>query len=118
MRDLGQGNFQIFSAVPNRPLESYNEMGVLGKKTSPSSDNTWFLDTSVFDKMKISVSKYKGKFLGYESNVVKIKNNYPIDKIDSWKIKKVENSDHMKTTCFFMAHGQNKILDMKEKHHK
>jgi hypothetical protein len=24
----------------------------------------------------------------------------------------------MKTTCFFIAEGQNKIIDMEEKHHK
>ena len=67
-------------------------MGILGKKSSSNDNNTWFLDTSVFDKMKISLSKFRGKFLGYESGMVRIKTDYPVDKVESWKIVKVENS--------------------------
>jgi hypothetical protein len=78
--------------VPNKPLEAGETFATLAKRGGNPNSQMWFFDTSIFNKMRICLSKAKGRYLSYEEGKVRIKSNCPIEEVDSWTIKKVDNS--------------------------
>lgn len=87
IREMGAGSIMIFSAVPNLPLTMEND-NIFATHKLTSGNQTWFIDNTVYNSLKIMLSKLKGKYLGYENYRVKMR-SIPQNMADTWEFVKV-----------------------------
>lgn len=111
IEDKGNARYELILGYPDQVL-SADGNHVLLKKGTGSRSQQWIIDASIPNRIKIRLSKEDHKYLGVSNKRIVLKENPPMELIDTWEFKPVTENPDLNRSSYIRCMRTSKLMDV------